>query len=98
MRVKHEVTRWHRKTFPNVKKSAMLAKIKEECQELIEAADSGITDDIMAELADLRIVSEAFFRFHKNTSLDSETMKKLAINRKRVWGEETPDGDRVRKK
>ncbi|WP_373031652.1 MazG nucleotide pyrophosphohydrolase domain-containing protein [Sulfurovum sp.] len=96
MRVKHEVIRWHRKTFPRIAMDALLGKLREECLELVEAIDSKITDDIVEEMADVRIVSEAFFRFRKASSLDTETMNKLAINKKRVWGKEDDKGNRGR--
>jgi NTP pyrophosphatase (non-canonical NTP hydrolase) len=107
MQIEKEIAEWHRETFPNATQEAILDKLMEETAELVDAvrqADKryhlGNVFDIFYEFADVFIVFVALLDRVSigKISVEDIVMAKLAVNKKRQWGEETANGDRPRVK
>jgi len=101
--IEKEVVAWHRETFPNATMQAITAKFDEEIHEMADeiVADDGdniFCDAAAAEFADMCIVYMAGLDRLGKPSLSSLIAAKLAVNKGREWGPETPSGDRPRVK
>lgn len=98
--LENEIIEWYRATFPNATFDAKRKKMVEECRELISALFFGSTQDILEEAADIFIVAVSLAAdkkvFEDNVTMRRVIADKLAVNKARVWGEETDDGDRQR--
>lgn len=94
-----EIVEWHVATFPNATEEAMANKLLEELGELVEAANAGNGPAFWAELSDVVIVATAIWgRQDPPRSFPAWVREKLEVNRRRVWGKETANGDRPRDK
>ena len=89
--IEKQVLDWHKETFPNSTNDAIREKYKEEIQELFEKPFD------FYELADVCIVGIALLNRYGIT-LSEAIGAKLEINKNRIWGKETKNGDRPRKK
>ena len=94
------INKWHRETFPNATRKAVLLKLCEEMMELVEAISSGNDEWILNELSDVINVGIAFEGRYTTLKhgLHRWVAAKHEINRSRVWGKENSDGDRPRVK
>jgi len=82
-----QITDWHKETFPAATDAEIIAKIKEELEELWEelaAYRPGNLDRVIDESADVVIVLSAFLG-RIGVDLDSAVRDKMNINRRRVW-------------
>jgi len=98
--VQDHIMSWHKKTFPNANKQAILNKLSEESGELcdeIYIKDTRFNDDekILNELADVIIVGAALCN-KLGVNLSDIIYKKMLINKGRSFGSEDKNGDRER--
>jgi len=92
--IEKAVLKWHKETFSNATVHAITNKLDEEIGEYQRSQD---IENMIEELADIAIVSITLLD-RLGTSLSSEISRKLEINKKRVWGAETENGNRLRVK
>lgn len=96
-----EVISFHRETFPNATIKAIAEKFDEEFDEFYsECLDTldVFADSAMVEFADMCIVYMAGLDRIGKTTLSALIQAKLEINKSRVWGKETENGDKPRDK
>jgi len=99
--IEQDVLAWHRETFPNATEQANFDKIGEELDELYDAYTSTAPNSSwIEELADVCIVAIAIFGrdIKHGVSLAEVIKMKLDINKGRVWGPESANGNRSRVK
>ena len=85
--IQHEVGSWGDETFPHSTPDSVLAHLKREVQELLDADPA----NRQAECAD--VVMLLMHIAHKEGwSLERAVLMKLAINQSRSWGEPDEQG------
>ncbi len=78
-----KIKRWHLVKFPGADANDILDKLDEECEELYEA-QSHCINERGPEAADVAIALLAYCA-HEGIDIESEILKKHAVNVKRVW-------------
>lgn len=100
--IEKDIVEWHRSTFPNATAQAILDKLDEEIAEAQDCYGFGNLQQLLEECADIFIVACSLAArrdlFEDNVSMTRVIRDKMAVNKARVWGPETENGDRKRVK
>ena len=103
MDIEHKILEWHNLTFPRATNRAIIDKLQEEIQEAMESLVFGNLQQLLEECADIFIVACSLAArrdlFEDNVmSMSRVIADKLEVNKRRIWGKETENGDRPRVK
>jgi len=100
--IEKDIVNWHRATFPRATPEAILDKLKEEMIEAYESLAYGNVQNLLEEVADIFIVTCSLAArrelFEDNVTMARVIQDKMTVNKARVWGAETANGDRPRVK
>lgn len=100
--IEEDIVEWHQRTFPNATAQAIILKLREELHEAIVDAIHGNLQSLLEEIADCFIVACSLAArrdlFEHNVSMTRVIRDKMKVNKARVWGPETENGDRKRVK